>query len=171
MSHERLYVYGLVRAEEPREFATQGIGGRGDRVYTLHYRDLAAVVSASPGMMYEPVLPNLLLHEFALEEVMERFSVLPVRFGTVAFAEAVQEKLLEARYDELMGLLRDVEGKVELVLKASWREHAIFGEVLAEDPAIRRQRDEIATRPPEETRSARVQLGRMVETSLGQARP
>ena len=170
MSHERLYVYGLVRAEEPQEFATQGIGGRGDRVYTLHYRDLAAVVSDSPGMMYEPVLPNLLLHEFVLEEVMERFSVLPVRFGTVAFAEAVQEKLLKARYDELMGLLRDVEGKVELVVKASWRENAIFDEILAEDPAIRCRRDEIAGRVPEETRSERVQLGRMIETALvGQA--
>jgi len=167
MTRECLYIYCLIRSDQPREFATQGIGARGDRVYTVGYRDLAAVVSDSPGAVYEPVLPNLLVHQLVLEEVMEQFSVLPVRFGTVARgAEAIQEKLLKERYDDLQGLLRDMEGKVELALKASWRESVVFSEIVAENPEVRRLRDELLGRAPEETRSERVQLGRMVETAL-----
>ena len=145
MTRECLYIYCLIRSDQPREFATQGIGARGDRVYTVGYRDLAAVVSDSPGAVYEPVLPNLLVHQLVLEEVMEQFSVLPVRFGTVApGAEAIQEKLLKERYDDLQGLLRDMEGKVELALKASWRESVVFSEIVAENPEVRRLRDELA---------------------------
>ena len=42
---EGVYVYCIIEANEPRDFGTIGIGGRGDEVYTVHYRDLAAVVS------------------------------------------------------------------------------------------------------------------------------
>ncbi len=167
MTGEGLYIYCLIRSDRPQEFASQGIGARGDRVYTVGIQDLAAVVSGSPGTAYEPILPNLLAHQLVLEEVMETFSVLPVRFGTVApGAEAIREKLLKGRYDELQGLLRKTEGKVELVLKASWREGAVFGEIVAENPEIRRLRDELLDSSPEENRAERVQLGRMVEAAL-----
>lgn len=167
MTREGLYIYCLIRSDQTREFASQGIGARGDRVYTVGYQDLAAVVSDSPGTVYEPVLSNLLAHQLVLEEVMEAFSVLPVRFGTVApGAEAIREQLLKGRYDELQGLLREIEGKVELVLKASWREGVVFSEIVAEKPEVRRLRDELLGRSPEETRTERVLLGRMVEATL-----
>ncbi len=172
MTRESLYIYCLIHNDRPQEataeaFVSQGIGARGDRVYSVGYRDLAAVASDSPGTVYEPVLPNLLAHQLVLEEVMEAFSVLPVRFGTVApGAEAIREKLLKDRYDELQGLLREMEGKVEMVLKASWREGVVFSEIVAENPEIRRLRDELLGRTPEETRTERVQLGRMVEVAL-----
>ena len=167
MTHEGLYIYCLICSDKQREFVTQGIGARGDQVYIVGYRDLAAVVSNSPGMVYEPVLPNLLAHQFVLEEVMETYSILPVRFGTVVTgAEMVREKLLKKRYGELQGLLRDMEGKVELVLKASWRDRVAFNEIVAENPEVRQLRDQLMGRSAEETRAGRVQLGRVVETAL-----
>lgn len=176
MTREGLYIYCLTRSDRPQEasaeasaeaFASQGIGARGDRVYTVGYRDLAAVVSDSAGTAYEPILPHLLAHQLVLEEVMETFSVLPVRFGTVApGAEAIREQLLKGRYDELQGLLQEMEGKVELMLKASWREGAVFSEIVAQNPEVRRLRDELLDRSPEESRAERVQLGRMVEAAL-----
>ncbi|TMG36709.1 MAG: GvpL/GvpF family gas vesicle protein [Chloroflexi bacterium] len=39
-----VYVYSIIELSEPRTFGKIGIGGRGDEVYTVHYRDLAAVV-------------------------------------------------------------------------------------------------------------------------------
>jgi hypothetical protein len=167
MSPDSLYVYCLIRSDQPREFISRGIGGLGSRVYTVGYRDLAAVVSDSPMAAYEPTRPNLLAHQSVLQEVMATFSVLPIQFGTVApDAEAVRERLLEGRYAELQGLLRDVDGKVELILKASWHEGVIFGEILAGEPAIGRLRDALPGSSPEEAQIKRVQLGRMVETAL-----
>jgi len=40
-----VYVYCIIESEEPRTFGKIGIGGRSDEVFTVHYRDLAAVVS------------------------------------------------------------------------------------------------------------------------------
>ena len=38
------YVYCIIRLDKPKDFGSVGIGG-GQRVYTVHYRDLAAIVS------------------------------------------------------------------------------------------------------------------------------
>ena len=42
------YVYCIIKTDTPREFGSVGIGGRGDRVYTVHYKEFAAVVSNCP---------------------------------------------------------------------------------------------------------------------------
>ena len=38
------YVYCIIKTDQPREFGTIGIGGRGDRVYSVQYDAFAAVV-------------------------------------------------------------------------------------------------------------------------------
>ena len=41
------YVYCIIRLDKLRDFCSVGIGGV-QRVYTVHYRDLAAIVSDTP---------------------------------------------------------------------------------------------------------------------------
>src|SRR2546428_13804245 len=53
-----VYVYSIIELSEPRNFGKIGIGGRGDEVYTVHYRDLAAVVSRAPLQVYDPPRGN-----------------------------------------------------------------------------------------------------------------
>ena len=48
------YVYCIIKTDTPREFGTVGIGGRGDRVYTVHYKEFAAVVSNCPLIVFDP---------------------------------------------------------------------------------------------------------------------
>ena len=38
-------MYSIIECAQPRTFGRIGIGGRGNDVYTVHYKDLAAVVS------------------------------------------------------------------------------------------------------------------------------
>lgn len=163
----RPYLYCLIRSQTPREFITKGMGERGDRVHTVHYRELAAVVSESPVDRYESNRRNMLAHTTVLEEVMQSFSILPVRFGTVAPDEAaVCERLLRRRYGELLGLLNEMEGKVEMGLKALWYESVAFQEIVAQHPDIRRLRDALQGQPPEKTHYDRLRLGEMVEAAL-----
>jgi hypothetical protein len=147
------------------------MGERGDVVHTVHFRDLAAVVSDSPVVEYERSRRNLMAHTLVLEEVMREFTLLPVRFGTVApSAEAIQEKVLKRRYGELQGLFQEMEGRVELGLKAFWYEEAIFREIVEETPPIRSLRDKLRGRPPEETHFDRIRLGEMVDEAMGKKR-
>ena len=44
------YVYCIIKTEAPKNFGAVGIGGRGDKVYTGHYKEFGAVVSNCPQM-------------------------------------------------------------------------------------------------------------------------
>ena len=165
------YIYCIIRCPEPRQFTTRGIGERGDIIHTVHFMDLAAVVSDSPIMEYEPSRRNMMAHTLVLEEVMQAFTILPVRFGTVApSAEAVQEKVLKRRFGEFHGLVRELENRAELGMKAFWYEHSIFQEIVEETPAIRRLRDALLDRPAEETYHQRIRLGEMIEAAMWKKR-
>ena len=165
------YMYCIIRSSEPRQFTTLGIGERGDIVHTVHFMSLAAVVSDSPIVEYETSRRNMMAHTLVLEEVMREFTILPVRFGTVApSAEAIQEQVLKRRYGELNGLLAEMEGRVELGLKAFWYEDSIFREIVEENLPIRRLRDSLMNRPAEETYYERIRLGEMIENAMWKKR-
>jgi hypothetical protein len=165
------YMYCIIRCPQPRQFTTRGIGERGDVVHTVHFMDLSAVVSDSPIVEYEPSRRNMMAHTLVLEEVMQEFAILPVRFGTVApGAEAIQEKVLKRRLGELHGLLNGLEDRVELGLKAFWYEQGIFQEIVEENATIRRLRDALMDRPAEETYHQRIRLGEMIEAAMWKKR-
>jgi hypothetical protein len=165
------YMYCIIRCSEPIQLTNLGIGERGDIVHTVHFEDLAAVVSNSPVIEYDSSRRNMMAHTLVLEEVMRDFTILPVRFGTVApSVEAIQEKLLKRRFGEFHGLLQQMEGRVELGLKAFWYEDVIFNEIVEENPPIRRLRDSLMGRPSEETYYERIRLGEMVEAAMWKKR-
>jgi hypothetical protein len=165
------YIYCITRCPEPHQFANRGIGERGDVVHAVRYRSLGAVVSDSPTIEYENSRRNMMAHTVVQEEVMRDFTILPVRFGTVApSSEAIQEQVLKRRYDELTALLAEMEHRVELGLKAIWYEEIIFREIVDENQAIRRLRDGLIGRTSEETYYERIQLGQMIEAAMNRKR-
>src|SRR5487761_266892 len=80
---EGKYVYCIIESDKAQRFGGMGIGGRGDEVYTIHYGGLAAVVSDTPLVVYDPTRENALTHEHVNEAVMKEFTVIPMSFGTV----------------------------------------------------------------------------------------
>jgi len=166
-SAEGSYLYAIIACPERREFKARGIGERGDLVHTINHKRLAAVVSHSPVIEYDNSRRNMMAHTLVLEDVMEEFDLLPVRFGTVApDADLVSERLLAQRYEELTQLLGQMAGRVELGLKAFWYEGAVIEEVVRESAAIRKLRDSLEGKSPEETYYERIRLGEAVEKAL-----
>ena len=49
---EGIYIYCIIASKEARSFGSIGIGGRGDELQTILYKDIAAVVSNSPIISY-----------------------------------------------------------------------------------------------------------------------
>ena len=163
---ERQYLYCFFRGTQPETYTTKGMGERGDPVTTIHYRDLGAVISTSPEGEYDSSRRNMLNHTKVLEEVMERHTILPVRFNTISPDSEMLDKLLCARYDELIGELERMEGKVEMGLKALWYEGIIFDEILTERDDIRHLRDSLQGKSPEKTYYERIKLGELVEEAV-----
>src|SRR6202140_501773 len=76
----------LIRTDPPREVGEIGIGS-GARVFTVSHKDLAAVVSDTPIVIYDPTRENVLAHEFVNETVMREFTLIPMSFGTIFRSE------------------------------------------------------------------------------------
>ena len=168
---EGQYLYAIIACDEPREFKARGIGERGDVVHTINHRRLAAVVSNSPNAEYENSRRNMMAHTLVLEEVMEQHDLLPVRFGMIApDAHTVEARLLAPRCAEFTELLELMRGRIEVGVKAFWHEGGAFEEVMRESETLRRTRDALNGRSPEETYYKRIQLGEKVEKALTQKR-
>jgi len=167
------YLYCIIPCQEERTFDEAGMCEDGP-VHTVCYNGLGAVISDSPMKQYESTRKNLMAHERVLERVMREFTLLPVRFGTVTdSASDIQDiqELLKSRFEEFQRLLRDMEGKVELGLKAFWRdEKAIFEEIVAENGDIRRLRNSLLHKSPEAAHFGRIRLGETVKEALKRKR-
>lgn len=169
------YLYCVTRCGEERSFGDVApVGGDSGSVYTIPHQGLAVVASDAGTDQYDITRANMLAHQRVQERVMQGFTVLPVRFGTVANgASPVDDvrRLLEKRRQEFDALLSEMEDKAEMGLKALWKdESALFEEIVAEDNKIRRLRDSLMGKPPQATHFERVRLGEMVKDALERRR-
>jgi hypothetical protein len=169
MNKEGCYIYGIIATNQRREFGPIGIGERGDEVYTLPYQNLAAIVSSSPIVKYPVSRDNSMAHIRVLEMAMTEYTVLPVRFCTIADGEEViLEKVLKPRYQEFMDLIREMEGKMELGVRALWTDlSAIFAEVVEENKEIKAIKEKLLHEKNEQKKYAgNIKIGQMVQKAL-----
>ncbi|HCC69143.1 MAG TPA: gas vesicle synthesis GvpLGvpF [Nitrospiraceae bacterium] len=163
---EGTYIYCIIGDSKVQTFGPLGIGGRGDELHTVCFNDIAAVVSDSPVKRYPVSRENLISHERAIEEVMKTYTVLPVRFATIAEDEEKVKRILEREHDRFIDLLKNIEGKKELGLKAIFKEDVIYKEILEKYKDIKKLKEAIASKSPEQTLYQRMEIGRMVEQAL-----
>lgn len=163
---EGKYIYCIIEANQPCSFGPLGIGERDDELYTIRFNNIAAVVSNSPIISYSISRENMLAHEKAIEEIMKKHTVLPVRFCTIAKDEEKIKKILEIEHDRFIDLLKNMEGKKELGLKAIFIEDVIYKEILEKHEDVRRLKEAISSEPPAKTYWQRMEVGRMVEAAL-----
>jgi len=116
--------YCIIPFSKEKSFGN--IGMNNSEVYTIPYRDVAAVVSDSPMKDYELTEDNTRRHEAVLRQVMEEHTVVPVEFGTTIKNERILRRLLMKAYNPARECLRLVDKKVELGLKAVLNEGIMF---------------------------------------------
>lgn len=164
---QRRYVYCVIHSDRPLTFATTGVAGPEYQVHTINYQSLAAVVSYSPEESYDGTRRNLTSHMRVLEEVMRERPILPIRFNSVSpSVEDVVKSVLVPGYEKLAAQLDAIAGRIEMGVKAFWREDLLYQEIVAEHANIRQLRDRLSGRSPDTTRGERIRLGEMVEKAL-----
>jgi hypothetical protein len=168
MPQDGYYIYGIIRLAQDRNFGPIGIGARGDEVRTIGAGDLSMAVSPHPLVQFAVSRENMIAHERVIEEVMKEFdSVLPVRFGTIASSADEIRNLLERRSGEFKNLLNTVDHKIELGVKAIWKDlKTIFREIAVDNEDIKRAQREIRNAKGKRNLGAQLELGRLVEGAL-----
>jgi hypothetical protein len=159
------YVYCIIRSDRQRDFGAIGIGG-GQRVFTVAFNDLAAVVSDTPIVIYDPTRENVLAHEFVNETVMREHTVIPMSFGTVFRSEDDVTELLRSTYQAFSDVLDKMQDKIEFGLKVLWDREKVVANMERENDEIRRLKDEISRHTSSSTYFARMQLGRLIDSAL-----
>lgn len=115
LPEEGRYVYCIItwdRGNRKLSFGDIGIEGSGE-VYDMPCGNIAAVVSNSPFKDYVLTEDNVHAHNQVITRVMEEYPVLPMAFGMAFRNEKVVHRLLERVHDDLLRMLKEVEGKVE----------------------------------------------------------
>src|SRR5229473_4797607 len=163
---EGRYVYGVIESRNPVGFGKSSIGNGSEDVYTVHYGDIAAIVSRTPVFIFDPTRDNALAHEHVIESVMKNYTIIPMSFGTVFRTEEDIKEVLKSIYSSLKDVLRQMTGKQEFGLKVTWDRDRIIEELKREHEEIRRFHQELTRKHLQSTYFARMQLGRMIDKAL-----
>jgi len=146
MLEEGKYLYCIIENSNARNFGPIGIGDREDEVTTIPYGELSAVVSSIPMSKYVVSPETMTAHEKVLEEVMKDCTVLPVRFYTVAPSADEIRSFLRRRHAEFKNLLRYLDNRIELGLKALWKDmNGVFQEIIDENVELKALQEKIAS--------------------------
>jgi hypothetical protein len=159
------YVYCVIDASEALKFGPIGIGVDPSDVYTVHYRNLAAVVSDAPLEVLDSTRENVLAHERVNETVMREHTVIPMSFGTIFKTREDIVELLRSAAEAFGDVLNKMQNKLEFGLKVLWDRDLAIREVEGEDEDISRLKKEISGQKGP-TYFARMQYGRLVDSAL-----
>lgn len=159
-----VYVYGIARAGEVSRLRAEGVGGA--EIGTIESGGLAAIVARVPTPI-RAKRRELLGHAAVLNEAAAGATVVPLRFGTTFPDEATAvRELLDARRPQLERLLGALDGKVELLLKAYYREDVVLAEIVRRDTRVARLSARTRGRPAAATHGDRLELGTAVAAAL-----
>lgn len=164
------YVYGVAREGALTDMAYLSPGIRDGQVSLVTASGLSAMISDPGAEEVEPTRRLMLGHTALLERAMGVATILPMRFGTIAPDDATLARCLTANATTFGRALDQLDGKVELGLKASWKEGVIYREILETDATLRSLRDRLQKRSTSETYYERIELGRRVEAMVAARR-
>jgi hypothetical protein len=161
------YVYCVIQAPDLLRFGAIGLGTHPSDVYTVHYKNLAAVVSDAPLEVLDSTRENVLAHERVNETVMREHTVIPMSFGTIFKTREDIVELLRSAAEAFGDVLNKMQNKLEFGLKVLWDRDQAIREVETDDEDISRLKKEISGQKGP-TYFARMQYGRLVDSALQQ---
>jgi hypothetical protein len=165
MTSRGLYVYCIIEAPDRLRFGPIGIGADPSEVFSVHYRNLAAIVSDAPLEVIDSTRENVLAHERVNEAVMRDHTVIPMSFGTIFKTREDIVQLLRSAAEAFGDVLSKMQNKLEFGLKVLWDRDQAIREVESEDEDIGRLKKEISGQNGP-TYFARMQYGRLVDAAL-----
>ncbi|MEU8801901.1 GvpL/GvpF family gas vesicle protein [Spirillospora sp. NPDC048819] len=168
------YVYGVTRSGA----ALPGdVNGLDDLPVTLVEDGgvCAAIVSDLPRDRALGERADLVAHQRVLNALVDAGTVvLPFRFGAaLADRAAVEKELLAGNSDRFGHILDQLDGKIELRLKATYVQDAVLREIMAAEPEIAELSRRLREVPPDVADAVyydRIRLGELIAQSMERLR-
>jgi len=165
------YIYGIIETKQNEKFGAMGVGSRGDEVTTIHFKDIAAVVSSHPIAEFdrfeEKQLKELMaVHQFVNETVMKSYTLVPMKFGNIAESDEQVKKILERAYLQFKTVLNRVQGKVELVVQAFANKQNWIQEIANTDKEIIKMKNSISADSEGVNQLDKIKIGKAIHEAI-----
>jgi len=153
------FFYAVILADGGQEF--RAIGLNEQRVYTVAYQDIAAVVSDYPQVDSIKLLrKNLSPYHRVCRELGKAFTTLPARFGQIAEDEDEALRVLKENYRKIRAELGRLHNKVEMGLKLWWEVDNVLQYFLTQDQELKSYRDKLLRKSGPPSRMEQLDFGR-----------
>lgn len=156
------YIYCLISSKKEASFGPIGIND--EPVFTINYKEIAAVVSNTKDDNFE-VLDHGITHQKVVEKMMSEFCIIPMAFGQISTDTDIKA-FLSQRYLELKRLFARLEGKSELGLKVMWKKDAILRDIATSSDRIRILTKHLNNMQGENPYGLKMELGKLVVEEL-----
>lgn len=129
--NQQIYTYGIIDSNDRVNEASNGLEGAA--IYNIPYRDIGLVASDFPPSSKifgrSVNLDRVLKHLEVVERLMDKFTVLPVRYLTVFNGKEDALFTMGDNYDDFRGNLNRLQNKVEFGVKVIWPGDAISKQI------------------------------------------
>lgn len=138
-SNHGKYIYAIVRSEGEQDYGIRGI--EDNPVHSITSGSVSAVVSYFSQKKIRAERRHLGAHRKILARLMDKMTLLPLRFGTIAENAVEVRQFLSLNQEQLIAQLDQVAGKVEMGLRVTWDVPDIFEYFFNRKPELRQLRD------------------------------
>lgn len=159
------YIYGIIKGDGKVKFFTKGFFNK--RPYAVTYNNISAVITDAPIKIYEQDQKGLLSHNRVLDEVIKNYTVLPMRFGTIARSEDEIKNLLRSAYPVLTNRLTGIKDKVEFDLEINiMNEQSILNDILEKHKEIKDLRNKLIGQGKDAKMEDKLLIGKMIAVEV-----
>jgi hypothetical protein len=155
------YLYAIICSAQEQEWNIRGIDG--NAVHNITDEWVSAVVSDISYPRIRPERRHLAAHRQVLKLLMEKTTLLPMRFGTIAENADEVRRVLSLNRERFLTQLEHVSGKVEMGLRVRWDVPNVFGYFVTREPELRRMRDRCFSGQGQPTEKEKIEIGQFFD--------
>lgn len=169
--------YATILTNQECNFGSIGLNNQ--RVHSINYRDVGALMSDYPRVDKIKLLRKYLApYHRVVREAAKLFTTIPARFGQIARDAGEVSIVLQRNYDRIRRELDRLDGKVEMGIKARWdvenlrvegKPVTLFEYSVERDEALRTRRDKLQTKGTP-SRAEQIDFGRYFHDRIEHAR-
>jgi Gas vesicle synthesis protein GvpL/GvpF len=158
------YLYAIIGNRQVQKWNICGIDGKA--VHNITDGGVSAVVSDISYQRIRPERRYLAAHRQVLKLLMEKTTLLPLRFGTIAENADEVRRVLSLNGERFLAQLDRVSGKVEMGLRVRWDVPNVFGYFVTREPELRHMRDRCFDAQGQPTEKDKIEIGQYFDRLL-----
>lgn len=160
--------YGIILSDHECDLGCIGLNNQ--RVHSVNYKDIGALVSDHPRVDKIKMLrKHLGPFHLVNRKASEHFATIPARFGQIARDAGEVTIAMQRNYDRIRCALDKLDGKVEMGIRAWWNVDNLFEYFIAKDETLKTRKNQLKTKSSV-SRMEQIEFGGFFQERMDRAR-